>query len=141
MGGKASRDKGKRGEQEVIRLLRPVVEEVYTAHSREVPLLQRNTLQSHKGGTDIVGLEWLALEVKYAESKSIPGWWRQACGQARQDQTPVLFYRSNNERWTIVLYGLLALPSGVTIRTPVRVGEMQFMSWFRARLQEELMKA
>ena len=82
--GSMARSKGQRGEREIVALLQAVVNEVYTAYNRkvistteselvqyrtlEVPLLQRNTIQSDRGGYDIVGLDWLAPEVKVPEA-------------------------------------------------------------------------
>lgn len=135
MGGLRSRNKGKRGERQVIDLLQPVVNQIYEAHGLEPPTLQRNTLQSDFGGFDITGLEWLALEVKRQEQLNVAAWWEQTCRQARNCE-PVLFYRRNNGAWTVVMYGYLfaALP----ITAVVRVDVDTFLRWFRARLSYEL---
>ena len=77
MSGGFSREKGKRAEREVVKLLQPVVTKVYQEAGKEIPLLERNLMQSHKGGHDIVGLEWMALEVKHHETLQISQWWEQ----------------------------------------------------------------
>ena len=74
MAGLMSRNKGKRGEREVVKLLQPVVNEVYESLGLEPPLLERNLMQSHKGGCDLAGLDWLALEVKYQEQQQMTSW-------------------------------------------------------------------
>lgn len=101
MAGKMSRNKGKRGEREIIALLQPVVSEVYTAHGLEPPVLKRNTMQSDGGGFDIHGLEWCALEVKRQETLCLPAWWRQTLRQAGPGTLPVLAYRQSREPWRV----------------------------------------
>lgn len=146
------RNKGQRGEREVIELLQPVVIEVYQTHGIEtIPLLQRNTIQSDRGGYDIVGLDWLALEVKRGEQHNryrIDQWWTQCEAQAG-NREPVLFYRANHEEWKVRLYGMLftwreigggLVRHGRTITVPVTVDVDSFLSWFRARLNWELYK-
>lgn len=109
MGGRMSRNKGKRGEREVIALLQPVVTKAYKRKGypeSEIPRLQRNTMQSDGGGFDIHGLEWLALEVKYQETLCLPAWWRQTCRQAKVSSrlTPVLAYRRSREPWRFRMF-------------------------------------
>ena len=139
MGGLMSRNKGKRGEREIVDLLQPVVNEVYSICNREPPKLKRNTLQSDSGGSDIAGLPWLALEVKYHEQLNINSWWRQTVDQAEYGQEPVLFYRRNHGRWQVKMYGMLGMP-GCCYTVPVIVEPADFLKWFRARLLQELSK-
>lgn len=104
--GKSSRRKGICGEQEVIRLLRPILEDAFTAAGREPPRLQRNTLQSDAGGCDLTGLEWLAAEVKVHERADHAArcqWWAQTVAQARSGQMPVLFFRSRRQPWQVMI--------------------------------------
>lgn len=85
----------------IIDWLQPVVdEECARFHQRQI-ILQRNTVQSDRGGSDIVGLPWLAAEVKNVEQQNtanLEAWWQQAVEQAQawstrqQPLTPVLFY-------------------------------------------------
>jgi hypothetical protein len=79
-------NKGKRAEREIVGLLQPVVNAVYAAAGITPPLLQRNTLQSDRGGYDIVGLDWFAPEVKRCETLSLRTWWEQCKGQAKPSQ-------------------------------------------------------
>jgi hypothetical protein len=110
MGGLMSLNKGKRGEREVVKLLQAVVDKVHNEKSSglDCPRLQRNTLQSDKGGFDIVGLDWLAVEVKYHETLAVKQWWQQTVKQAKPGQQPVLFYRKSRSPWHVVT--LVQLP-------------------------------
>lgn len=96
---KFSREKGKRGEREVARIIQDVVNEVF---GENAPRIQRNTLQSDKGGFDLVGLEDFAIEVKRHEKLNVKAWWRQTVKQAGKDKLPVLFYRQNNTPWSVM---------------------------------------
>ena len=137
MGGLTSRNKGKRGEREVVKLSQPIVDNAYTSAGLEPPILERNLMQSHRGGYDIVGLEFLALEVKFQEQITINAWWRQTTEQAGQNRVPVLIYRKSRVAWRVVMYGTLA--AGVDkLRVPVDISLEDFLVWFDARLSYEL---
>lgn len=97
---KASRDKGARGEREVIDLLQPIVDTAYREAGKEPPRLQRtSSMQADGGGCDVHGLPWLALEVKRCETLQIESWWRQCCEQAKRGQIAVLMYRQSKHAW------------------------------------------
>ena len=96
---KFSREKGKRGEREVARIIQDVVNYVF---GENAPRIQRNTLQSDKGGFDLVGLEDFAIEVKRHEKLNVKAWWKQTVRQAGKDKIPVLFYRQNNTPWSVM---------------------------------------
>lgn len=135
--GRKSRNKGKTGEREVIAMLQPVVNQIYPLFDEDPPRLQRNTLQSDGGGSDIHGLEWMALEVKYHKDEAINTWWAQTVRQAGKRRVPILFYRTNGRKWKVVMFGLLGTPSaGRTCRVTVDVED--FLAWFRIKLTEEL---
>jgi len=151
-----ARSKGQRGEREIVALLQAVVNEVYTAYNRkvistteselvqyrtlEVPLLQRNTIQSDRGGYDIVGLDWLAPEVKRCETYQLSTWWQQCRAQAKPHQTPVLFYRRNNVPWRVRMIGKLPIAQGRAVRVVVDIAIGAFMLYLRERLVDELKK-
>lgn len=137
MGGTMSRNKGKRGEREIVNMLQPIVDKVYQEFDREVPRLQRNTLQSDGGGFDIVGLEWLALEVKFQESFNLNAWWAQTSGQANVTQTPVLIYRRSRVAWRVRMMGYL--PAGERkVRTLVDIELDAWLVWFETQLRGTL---
>lgn len=97
MAGKMSRNKGARGEREAIALLATWLMEVTPDRC---PELKRNLMQSREGGHDLVGLDWLAIEVKRHETLQISGWWRQTVDQAqKQNALPFLMYRQNRTAW------------------------------------------
>lgn len=144
MSGKKSRNKGARGERDVIQLLQPVVNQVYEAFDLEIPKLQRNTLQSDSGGVDIAGLEWIALEIKWQESNGVNGWWKQCLEQAGQTKEPVLIYKSNRVAWSVRMHGCLVIGNlgrGETTCVPVTISIDSFLVWFRRRLTFELRKS
>lgn len=146
MGGLKSRNKGKVGEREVVHLLQPAVDEVYAYVKAqlglveiEVPKLQRNQMQSHGGGFDIVGLHWLALEVKYHAVLKLPEWWKQTVEQAGKGQLPVLIYRRNGDKWRVRMMAFLCTPEmGTGIKAPVDVPIENFIVHFKSILYNEL---
>jgi len=133
MNGKGRLNKGKSGEREVVKLLQPVIDEVYTAKLLEPPRLQRNTLQSDSGGYDIVGLAWLALEVKRCETLNLNAWWKQTERQCGKDQTPVLMYRQSRKPWRC---RILAKSGEVDVLADISIED--FLIYFKDRLEREL---
>lgn len=156
MGGLMSRNKGKRAEREVINALQPAVNSVYAELQQqfgwfrnEPPVLQRNTLQSHLGGFDVVGLEWLALEVKHhAKVTGMLGmWWRQCVEQAQaargEQRLPVLVYRGNNEPWRVRMPAQVATGyidnNGKDYCVPIVVDVVfdEWVKYFKAKVYSE----
>lgn len=143
-----ARNKGKRGERMVIDWLQPIVDEVCVQLGVKQVLLQRNTVQSDRGGSDIVGLPWLAAEVKNCESNGpaqLDKWWDQTEQQARdwstqtQMLTPVLFYTSNHRPIRVRMKGALWCEHVHTIygAALVDVSAEAFENYFRMRLLHE----
>jgi len=139
MAGKSSLDKGKRAEREIVKLLQPVVTRVYQAAGKELISLERNLTQSHKGGYDIAGLDWLAPEVKHHETLQVSSWWLQTVRQAGKDRVPVLFYRQSRRAWSVRLRVSLKLSKSV-ITMPGEISMEAFIIWFEKRLTEEVMR-
>lgn len=98
LAGKMSRSKGQRGEREALVLLTTWLEEVVPDRC---PELKRNLMQSREGGHDLVGIDWLAIEVKRHERLSVESWWGQTLKQAerRPGSVPFLMYRQNRMPW------------------------------------------
>ena len=99
---KASREKGKRGEREVVNLLKDYLGEDIN--------IKRNLLdQCHNGGMDIIGLDGWAIEVKnYAtvQPSQIKNWWAQTCTEAEIAKAqPVLFWKQSRRPWVVVVAG------------------------------------
>jgi len=93
-----SQNKGASGEREVINLL----------NERLNTSLERNPYRQQKeaGHYDVVGLDWLALEVKRYKTASqaqVNGWFTEAIMQAHADQLPVLAYRADRQDWRFVV--------------------------------------
>lgn len=99
MGGLSSKRKGAAAEREAARTLWAILEPVYSGLGREVPDIQRNLMQTREGGYDLVGLDWIALEVKRQERANVEAWWRQAVQQTGPGQIPVLMWRQNHQPW------------------------------------------
>lgn len=92
-----SRDKGRRGEQEV---------------AREIESLlgfrpQRNLSQVAVGGYDLIGIPGWAVEVKlYAKITKTDreAFWNQAVRQAREnDFRPCVWFRVNHQAWQVMV--------------------------------------
>ena len=99
---KMSREKGKRGEREVVTMLKDLLGDEY--------VFKRNLLdQCHDGGMDILGLPNWAIEVKnYKEATPslIKGWWAQTCEEAvKASRHPVLFWKQARRPWMVVVSG------------------------------------
>lgn len=139
-----AQSKGARGEREVVLLLQPIVDKVFSSHGvapELIPRLQRNTLQSHLGGCDLTGLDWLALEVKRCETLNLNSWISQCIGQSKPHQEPVLIYKQNHGKWKVQMFGLLPIPGGSqNIRAWVEVSVESFLVYFEYRLVQELNK-
>lgn len=129
---KASRDKGARGEREVIDILQPIVDNAYRAAGLQPPCLKRtSSMQADGGGCDVHGIDWLALEVKRCETLQLEAWWRQCLAQAKPGQMPVLVYRQNSRQWRARLW-LQAAVTNTTVVADLSIAD--FCSYFEAGL-------
>ena len=141
--GVFARSKGQRAERAVIKLLQPIVDMVFEGIGREAPDLERNLIQSHKGGYDIVGLDWLALEVKHQETLHLNDWWNQTVDQSRRNITlnreAVLIYKQNRTKWRVMMWGHLPLGER-KVRCRVDIDLESFLLWFEHRLKMEVSK-
>lgn len=94
MSGKASREKGKRGEREAAKFLR--------GHGYG-EARRGQQYSGASGNADVTGLPGVHLEVKRTEALRL----YDALDQARRDAThgevPVVLHRKNNCRWVVVL--------------------------------------
>lgn len=90
--GKASRDKGKRGEREVARILRDAG---YDCH---------RGVQYHGGpdSPDVIGLPGVHIEVKRTERLNL----YDALGQSKADsghsEMPIVIHRRNDCEWVVI---------------------------------------
>ena len=134
MSGKSSRDKGMRAERAIIALLQPCVDRAHIG-GRVVaaPTLERNLEQSRAGGCDIIGLPWIAIEVKHQETLQFALWWQQTVSQARKNNAiPCLIYRKNRVSWKAVVE--LEIAKNVVV--PVTLDLESFLLWFEAKVRE-----
>lgn len=135
-----SRSKGIRGEQLAIQLLQPIIDQVYRAYNVDIPVLQRNTIQADSGGFDVVGLDWLALEVKNTEDIHVVAFWNQATRQAKPHQEPIVLYKQKFRSFVAIMRA--SFPAGLRfIHGYATVDIDTFLVWFRARLTFELERA
>lgn len=96
MTGRRSRDKGARGEREVVDVFRSVG---LDAH-RAAPMQAGGVA----GYPDVV-VEGhpIHVEVKRTETLALPAWTRQAEADARPGEVPVVAYRRSGEAWRAVV--------------------------------------
>jgi hypothetical protein len=144
-----ARSKGRRGEQEVATMLRAVVTEAYAEMGLEPQLeIKRNQMQTagksrSEGQGDLVGLDWLAIEVKRVESdlpSSRNSWWEQAKSQAARSQTPILFSRMNDREWNVRTYVLTSV-GRKQIKLPVDMAWSIFRIWLKEMIKERHMQS
>lgn len=93
------RAKGQTGEREAAVLIGEWAKPVTEAVGCNPVAMTRNLAQSREGGYDLVGLDWLALEVKRHETLQLTQWWAQTLRQTGQGQVPFLMYRKNRAPW------------------------------------------
>ena len=141
-----AQSKGARAERQVVQLLQPVVNRVYAAvglPDEHTPLLMRNSLQSRNSEStphfDLIGLDWIALEVKHQETLNLSQWWAQCLRQAGTSKVPVLIYKQNNIAFRVMMYGYLPAKER-SVKCPVVVSMDDFLVYFENRLLLELMK-
>jgi len=101
-----SRTKGHNGEREFIHYL----------EENGITGLTRNLDQTRDGGSDILGLPKLCIEVKRCETLNIEKWWQQTLNEIRGKQIPVLAYRQSRKPWTIVTLGNIIYSQAPIVR-------------------------
>jgi len=94
---KAQRDRGKRGEREVARL-------IYD----ELGFEAKRRVRQRDGDSDVDGVPGWAIEVKNHSTVTRAGlreWWQQAVEQASANVKPVLIYRRGRGWWRCIWGG------------------------------------
>lgn len=138
MAGKMSKTKGANAEREAAELVMEWVGPVYDFAGRPRPVLKRNLEQTRSGGHDIVGIDWLALEIKRQEKIQLNAWWSQTTRQAATNQIPVLMWRVNRAPWAFRLI-VTGYHCGQIRPYPVDMALETFRDWLQtecwARLQ------
>lgn len=131
--GNFSRNKGKRGEHEIARIMQAIIDKAFidahllktqqinpfrpkTEVVKEASFLLlaikrrgdlrvgRNLQQAASGGYDIVGCNGFAPEVKYCEVVKLEAWSDQAVRQAPRGLIPLLWYRKNKIPWRLRIF-------------------------------------
>ncbi len=90
--GRKPKSKGNRGEREIVDILK--------AHGYPA---YRNFASGGYGGSDIVGLPGMAVEVKMVEKLNIWKALEQGEQAASATDTPTVFFRRNRSRWYAAL--------------------------------------
>lgn len=96
--GKASREKGKRGEREVAKTFR----DAGYAEAR------RTSQYCGKTGdaSDVTGIPGIHLEVKYVEREQVRSWYGQAVRDAEaagRGDVPVVIHRKTHSDWLVTM--------------------------------------
>lgn len=159
------RQKGMGGEYEVRDMLQAVVDEVYREFNEkerlrlpdekppkllDIPVLKRNLEQTREGGSDIIGLDWAAIEVKRQETEKVEQWWRQTKAAAvlldeegnvvpgEYRKEPILIWRKNHMPWEARMLGYLAVAGDTKngrVRSSVDINLPAFLAYFKLRVQ------
>jgi hypothetical protein len=133
------RNKGQRGEREVVKLLQSVVDVVRARRGLSALAVQRNTLQSDQGGHDLAGLGPFSVEVKWQETPYNDAWWRQCLAQAGGSMIPILFYRQTRQPWKVKFRCFVNTPNDRDqIEMDATVGIEDFIEWFGDAYDEHL---
>lgn len=119
-GGRA---KGASAEREVAKLLEPTCGK-----------LKRNLEQVRSGGHDLIGIDWLAIEIKRQETLNVEAWWAQTVSQAKDGQIPVLIYRQSRKPWTVVMQGGLNGRYGLFYPARVSISMWDFLKWLEREI-------
>ena len=91
--GRAAREKGKRGEREIVKIL----------NERGIEARRGEQYCGANGDADVIGLNGVHIEVKRCERFLMDKWMDQSISDAREDEVPVLFFRRNGEDWKVCM--------------------------------------
>lgn len=91
--GKASREKGKKGERELAGALRG-----YGYNAR-----RGQQFSGKNGDADVVGLPGIHIECKRVEKLNLYDAMAQSKADARAGELPAVFHRRNHSRWLVTM--------------------------------------
>lgn len=92
--GRMSREKGRRAEIELCKLLSAELGQGIT----------RNVDQARKGGADCLQVQGFAIQIKRQEKLARPAWWAQTVQEAQvAGAEPLCFYRRSHEPWQALI--------------------------------------
>jgi hypothetical protein len=98
MTGRASRDKGARGELDIVKMIRRELGIVCNRNYKQVAQAQHGDIEQIIGGH--------LIEVKNCVRLDFPKWWRQVCtaAAAHPDKPyPCLAYKAGRARWRFII--------------------------------------
>lgn len=90
--GKASREKGKRGERELSSVLR--------SHGYDTHRGQQYC--GANGDADVIGLDGIHIECKRVERLDLYGALSQSKADAKENELPTVMHRKNNCEWVVI---------------------------------------
>jgi hypothetical protein len=127
------RNKGARGEREIITILQRTVDSVL---GDAAFTLKRNLEQTRDGGADIAGAsavyDIVSFEIKRQERLLLNTWWKQTLKQARNsERLPVLIYKQSRGKWTVVMLGH-AYRNKKVIKITITLDD--FLDWYKQKL-------
>ena len=91
--GKASRDKGKRGEREVAELLR----------DHGIPARRGVQYAGGADSPDVIGFDGVHIEVKRTEALRLYPALEQAMAERRPGDIATVWHRSNGRPWAVIM--------------------------------------
>ena len=134
------REKGAAAEREVAKIHNLFFEQHGLVDSTGKPLiLKRNLMQTAQGGYDLIGVSFLALEVKRKEKLSLPEWWRQTTKQAACGQSPVLWFKQSRKPWRVILPVDIGLPEKPLTKDLLKseVTIERYFKWLKGKIENE----
>lgn len=87
-----SRNKGKKGERELANILKD-----YGYDCR------RGQQYNGLDGEDVVGLDYIHIEVKRVQALNLDEAMEQAKRDSKDNQMPAVFHRKNNKKWKVTM--------------------------------------
>ena len=90
-----SKQKGKRGELEMCRVLK--------GYGFDVRRSVQYNGKAEGGEADVIGLKGIHIEIKRAEKLNIYDAIAQANHDAKPDELPTVFHRKNNCKWLVTM--------------------------------------
>ncbi len=133
-------DKGRAAEREVVNMLQEILDYCWGTVKLEAPRLQRRGLGF--AGQDIIGLEWLAIEVKFHKQPQVETWWKQCVEQAKRINggmaEAVLAYKTNHKPWRVRMMGRLGADG--RRYAVVDISWDDFGWWFHDKVMKEVDK-
>lgn len=91
--GKASREKGKKGERELANLLK---DEGYDCKRGQ-------QFCGINGNADVIGLNGIHIECKRVEKLNLRKAMKQAINDSKNEDIPAVFHRTNREDWKVTM--------------------------------------